>query len=167
MRKLIVPLTENHLFSKAYTKGKCEVSKYFAVYLLRNYKKASDGSPLPTKLGITVNRKLGKACKRNRVKRIIRQAYRDNFSLIKDGYLLVIAARAAAFAPHVKSTDLSKALRGILSKENFYDLKNAERKPPLKGANLKKTGNGRKGASTKMPNGNGQNNGKNKEKSRI
>lgn len=165
MRKLIVPLTENHLFSKAYTKGKCEVSKYFAVYLLRNFKKAPDGTPLPTKLGITVNRKLGKACKRNRVKRMIRQAYRDNFPLIKDGYLLVIAARAAAFAPYVKSTDLTKALHGILSKESFYDLKNADRKPNPKGAPLKKAGNGQKGTSAKMPNG--KNGGKNNEKKRV
>ena len=132
MRKLILPLTENHLFSKAYTKGKCEVNKYIAVYALRNFKKNPDGSPMKTRLGITVNRKLGKACKRNRVKRLIRVAYRENVSYIRDGWFLVIAARSAAFAPYVKSGDISRALRSIVSKDDFFDMKNAHPNPKKK-----------------------------------
>lgn len=123
MKKVILPLTENHLFSKAYTKGKCEVTKYCAIYVLRNYKRNPDGSPMKTKLGITVNRKLGKACKRNRVKRLIRVAYRENVSYIRDGYLMVIAARAAAFAPYVKAEDMTRAVKSVVSKEDFFDLK--------------------------------------------
>lgn len=123
MKKLILPLTENHLFSKAYTKGKCETTKYIAVYALRNFRKNPDGSAMKTKLGITVNRKLGKACKRNRVKRLIRVAYRENHSYIKDGWFLVIAARSAAFAPYVKSGDVSRALRSVVSKEDFFDMR--------------------------------------------
>lgn len=156
MRKLILPLTENHLFSKAYTKGKCEVTKYFAVYLLRNYKRNPDGTPMQTKLGITVNRKLGKACRRNRVKRMIRQAYRDNYAQIKDGYLMIVAARAAAFAPYVKSTDLSKALRGILADERFFDLKANDRKPApkgIKGQNGKKSNRSGNPAHNRQPSG--------------
>ncbi len=129
MRRIILPLKENHLFSRAYTKGKCEVTKLCAVYVMRNFKKSPDGSPMKTKLGITVNRKLGKACKRNRVKRLIREAFRDNYSYIKDGYIMVIAARAAAFAPHIKEADMSRAVKGIVSKEDFFDLKKA---PPQK-----------------------------------
>ena len=123
MKKQILPLTENHLFSKAYTKGKCEATKYIAVYLLRNFKKNPDGSPMKTRLGITVNRKLGKACKRNRVKRLVRAAYRENYPLVRDGYFLIIAARSAAFAPYVKSGDISRSLRNVLSKEDFFDMK--------------------------------------------
>ena len=78
---------------------------------------------MKTKLGITVNRKLGKACKRNRVKRLIRVAYRENHSYIKDGWFLVIAARSAAFAPYVKSGDISRALRSVVSKEDFFDMR--------------------------------------------
>ena len=123
MKKLILPLTEHHLFSKAYTKGKCETTKYIAVYALRNFRKNPDGSAMKTKLGITVNRKLGKACKRNRVKRLIRVAYRENHSYIKDGWFLVIAARSAAFAPYVKTGDISRALRSVVSKEDFFDMR--------------------------------------------
>ncbi len=129
MRKLIVPLKQNHLFSRAYTKGKCETSRLVAVYLLKNYRKTPDGTPPPTTLGITVNRKLGKACKRNRVKRLIREAYRENHRFIKDGYIMVIAARAAAFAPHIKTKDISDSLHRILSREDFFDLRSAAKKP--------------------------------------
>lgn len=129
MRRIILPLKENHLFSKAYARGKCEVNKLCAVYVMKNFKRNPDGSPMKTKLGITVNRKLGKACKRNRVKRLIREAYRQNYSYIKDGYIMVIAARAAAFAPHIKAADMSKAVRTIVSKEDFFDIKKA---PPKK-----------------------------------
>lgn len=142
MRKLILPLTENHLFSKAYTKGKCETTKYIAVYALRNFRKNPDGSAMKTKLGITVNRKLGKACKRNRVKRLIRVAYRENYTYIKDGWFLVIAARSAAFAPYVKSSDISRSLKSIVSKEDFFDMKakpNAKKAgAKVNGANAKK-----------------------------
>ena len=125
MKKLILPLKENHLFSKAYTKGNCRVTKLCAVYILKNYKKNPDGTPMKTKLGITVNRKLGKACKRNRVKRLIREAYRQNCCHIRDGYIMIIAARAAAFAPHIKACDMSKALRSIVLNEDLYEFKKA------------------------------------------
>ena len=122
MRKIILPLKENHLFSKAYARGKSEVSKLCAVYIMRNFKKNPDGSPMKTKLGITVNRKLGKACKRNRVKRLIREAYRENYKYIKAGYIMIIAARAAAFAPHIKAQDMTKALKTIVSREDFFNI---------------------------------------------
>ena len=123
MRKLIIPLTENHLFSRAYSKGKCEVTKLCAVYVLKNFKRNPDGTPMKTKLGITVNRKLGKACKRNRVKRLIREAYRENYRYIKDGYFIIIAARTAAFAPNVTSADMSRAVKNIVSRDGFFDIK--------------------------------------------
>lgn len=123
MKKIILPLKENHLFSRAYTKGKCEVCRHIAVYLLRNFKKNPDGTPMKTKLGITVNRKLGKACRRNRVKRIIREAYRKNHQFIRDGYIIIIAARAAAFDKNVKSDDIARAFEKIVSREDFYEFK--------------------------------------------
>lgn len=89
---------------------------------MRNFKRNPDGSPMKTKLGITVNRKLGKACKRNRVKRLIREAYRENYEYIKDGYIMIIAARAAAFAPHIKAQDMSRAFKKIVSKDDFFNI---------------------------------------------
>lgn len=104
------------MFLKAYRKGKSGVNKYTAVYVLKNYRTNKDGSPVHTKLGIAVNAKLGKACKRSRVKRIVREAYRANLDRLKDGYIVIIAARAAIFSKNVKSTDVEKQLAVTLSK---------------------------------------------------
>ena len=91
---------------------------------MRNYKRTPDGSVPRTLLGITVNRKLGKACRRNRVKRLIRQAYRECHEYIREGYIIVIAARAAAFAPYIKAGDITRALKSVVSDKDFYDIKN-------------------------------------------
>ena len=116
MNRKLYPLCENHMFLKAYRKGKSGVNKYTAVYVLKNYRTNKDGSPMHTKLGIAINAKLGKACKRSRVKRIVREGYRAVLQDIRDGYIIVIAARAAAFSGKVKSTDIEKQLRVTLSK---------------------------------------------------
>ncbi|MBO4950621.1 MAG: ribonuclease P protein component [Clostridia bacterium] len=116
MNRKLYPLCENHMFLQAYRKGKSGVNKYTAVYVLKNYRTNKDGSPVHTKLGIAVNAKLGKACKRSRVKRIVREAYRANLDRLKDGYIVIIAARAAIFSKNVKSTDVEKQLAVTLSK---------------------------------------------------
>lgn len=126
MVKKLYPLCENHLFSKAYRKGKSDVNKYIAVYVLKNQRR-SNGLPL-TKLGITVNRKLGKAVKRSRVKRIIRAAYRENMQHIKQGYLIIVAARTAAFDKRVKSTDIAKAMYKSFEKLGICDSVKGEMK---------------------------------------
>ena len=126
MVKKLYPLCENHLFSKAYRKGKSDVNKYIAVYVLKNQRR-NNGLSL-TKLGITVNRKLGKAVKRSRVKRIIRAAYRENMQHIKQGYLIIVAARTAAFDKRVKSTDIAKAMYKSFEKLGICDSVKGEMK---------------------------------------
>ena len=116
MNRKLYPLCENHMFLKAYRKGKSGVNKYIAVYVLKNYRTDKNGNPVHTKLGIAINAKLGKACKRSRVKRIIREAYRACLPEIKNGFIIVIAARAAAFSKSVKSTDVEKQLKITLDK---------------------------------------------------
>ena len=116
MNRKLYPLCENHMFLKAYRKGKSGVNKYTAVYVLKNYRKNPDGSAMHPRLGVAINAKLGKACKRSRVKRIIREGYRALLPEISHGYIIVIAARAAAFGKGVKSCDIEKQLKVTLSK---------------------------------------------------
>ncbi len=116
MNRKLYPLCENHLFVKAYRKGKSGVNKYTAIYVLKNYRTNKDGTKMHTRLGIAVNAKLGKACQRSRVKRIIREAYRACLAEIENGYLIIIAARSASFGKNVKSTDIQKQLHQTLGK---------------------------------------------------
>ena len=74
------------------------------------------------RLGITVGKKIGKAVKRNRAKRVITAAFRFLLPRVADGYDFVIVARTRIL--NLKSTDvlilLEKALSaaGALKEEN-------------------------------------------------
>ena len=96
-------IKENHLFVKAYTKGKRYVTPTVAVYVLRDYKAGKLRKENPRKeylnrIGFTASTKLGHAVVRNRCKRIMRQAYRkaEAEAPLSKGFLLVIAARDGA-----------------------------------------------------------------------
>lgn len=49
-----------------------------------------------TRLGITVNRKMGNAVQRNRIKRLIREFFRLHESFFPQGYDMVIVAKQGA-----------------------------------------------------------------------
>ena len=88
-------LKENHLFSRAYRKGRCFSGKYIALYTLKNQIKTEN------KLGITVSKNRGNAVKRNRAKRVIREAYRVFHPFIKEGNIIVIVAKQPCVDAHV------------------------------------------------------------------
>ncbi len=104
----VLSLKENHLFAKSYRKGRCFSGKYIAVYVLKNYDKNQ------TKLGITVSKSRGNAVKRNRTKRVIREAYRVFHPFIKEGYIIVIVARQPCVTAPVSV--VTSELEGLLSK---------------------------------------------------
>ena len=112
---------ENHLYSKAYARGKKYVTGTVVVYILPDLhaarlKKANPQKQKINRIGLTVTRKIGGAVTRNRVKRIIREGYRsvDCEKGVKCGFLVVIVARSAAV--DAKSTDIKKDLMTALGK---------------------------------------------------
>jgi ribonuclease P protein component len=54
------------------------------------------GEPLPTRLGITVTRKIGNAVARNRIKRLVREVFRQNRQRLPSGLDLVFVAKQQA-----------------------------------------------------------------------
>jgi ribonuclease P protein component len=105
-------LNKNKSFLFLYKKGKCIVSKNVVMYVRSNNKPYN-------MLGITAGKKVGNAVKRNRAKRLIRQAYRENEALMPIGVDIVIVARASLCS--VKSDILS----GYLKKKGIDEIKAA------------------------------------------
>ena len=95
------PIKENHLYQKAYAKGKSAPGKYVAVYTLpdrqnHRYVKADPCHRPLNRLGLTTGKKIGGAVVRSRARRLMREAYRqiEDEGAILHGKLIVIAARA-------------------------------------------------------------------------
>ncbi len=121
MNRKLNPLTENHLFTKAFTKGTSSSSKLCAVYILKNIKRNPDGTLPKTKIGIAINAKLGGAVQRNRVKRIIREGTMPLYGNLSDGLIVVISARGAAFSKHAKSTLMRECIDSCFSDIGAYN----------------------------------------------
>lgn len=106
MSKLCV-LKQNTEFRGAYYRGKSFVHPLLIAYIRKN----RFGVP---RFGITTGKKLGKAVKRNRCRRLIREAYRQIAPEISGGFDMVFVARAAT----VESSEpkVEKAMRELLKK---------------------------------------------------
>lgn len=114
-------ISENHLYVKAYNKGKKTVTPRVVVYVLtdrhaKRLKKENPKKEYINRVGLTVTKKIGKAVVRSRVKRILREAYRrvDTELGLKKGYLVVLVARDAAVSS--LSTDIYTDLKYAFKK---------------------------------------------------
>ena len=87
--KMTAPLKENHLFRRAYHRGRSAVDSRLALYVRRNGQK-------PHRLGLTVSTKVGRAVVRNRVRRRLREIYRLHEDALAPGCDVVVVARVQA-----------------------------------------------------------------------
>ena len=95
-----IAIKENHLYQKAYTRGKRFVGKCVAVYVLRDYaaKRLANAHPekkTVNRIGLSVSKKIGSAVARNRAKRVMRAALAPFRNELRTGFLIVISAREA------------------------------------------------------------------------
>lgn len=118
-------ICENHLYQKAYSKGKRVVTSALAVYVLPDYaaKKLAKAHPqgkIMNRIGLTTSTKLGGAIVRSRCRRIMREGLRVLMKRrpLKTGYLIVIAARSAA--KELKSTDIERELEFVFNKLQMF-----------------------------------------------
>ena len=118
-------IKENHLYSKAYSKGKRAVTSALAVYILPDYAakrlaKAHPEKKVVNRIGLTTSTKLGGAVVRSRQRRIMREGLRmlEKERTLKKGFLIVIAARSASIG--LKSTEIKNQLDFAFKKLGMY-----------------------------------------------
>ena len=83
-------LSRSGEFDRVYREGRSHASRHLVVYA---FPRADAESP---RLGVSVGRKLGGAVERNRVKRLLREAFWARAEALPDGLDFVIVARPAA-----------------------------------------------------------------------
>jgi ribonuclease P protein component len=100
------PLTLNRDFLRLYKRGRSLVSGAVVVYYSKNRLGRN-------RIGITTSKKIGSAVRRNRARRIIREAYRLMEPQTANGYDFVFVARGRT--PYLGTGDVLAALRRLLA----------------------------------------------------
>ena len=84
--KNTISLNKNEQFLKVYRLGKRSYHKFFTLYYLPKGKEFN-------RLGFKVGKKLAKATRRNRVRRLLRESYRLLEDKISTGYDIILGAK--------------------------------------------------------------------------
>ena len=111
MRK-IKTLKKNYEFKNVLSKGSFYVGKYVIVYIKKNKKNENY-------VGIAVNTKVGKAVKRNRIKRVIRESYRLNKNNLKKGNDIIFLWKKDSKLEDAKFSKINEDLIQIFDKANM------------------------------------------------
>jgi ribonuclease P protein component len=105
-------LSRSGEFERVYREGRSHASRHLVVYAFPR----SDDETEP-RLGISVGRKLGGAVERNRIKRLLREAFWAGAGELTPGHDFVIVARPAAgeLARDGGEAAVEGALRSVLT----------------------------------------------------
>lgn len=104
-------LSRSAEFDRVFREGRSHASRQLVLYAFPNGER--EGEP---RLGVSVGRKVGGAVQRNRVKRVLREAFWALSGDLPGGHDFVIVARpdAAAFATEGGEPAVEQALRELL-----------------------------------------------------
>ena len=85
-------LSRSAEFERAYRQGRSHGNRHLVVYAFPR----GSGEDARARLGVSVSRKVGGAVDRNRVKRLLREAFAAELALVPAGHDVVVVARPQA-----------------------------------------------------------------------
>lgn len=91
-------------FKRVYQDGQSVANRNQVVFFLKS------GIIGETRIGFSLSKKIGSAVVRNRLKRLLREAYRRNEARIREGYDLIVIAR-----PPLKEKSLQEVEKSLLA----------------------------------------------------
>jgi len=95
-------LSRSAEFERVYRQGRSHANRFLVLY---TFPRASEGEP---RLGVSVSRKVGGAVERNRVKRLLREAFGRHEDELAAGHDIVVVAR-----PDVSDLAEREGLAGV------------------------------------------------------
>ena len=84
-------LSRSQDFDRVYRSGRSVANRYLVLYYFR--RSPAGETPSPSRIGFSVSKRIGSAVERNRLKRVLREAFRLNEHKIKSEFDFVLIAR--------------------------------------------------------------------------
>lgn len=109
--KNTIMLKKNYEFKNLFSKGKFFYGKYIHMYI----KKTNSNY---NKLGIAVSKKQGKAVDRNRIKRLIRENYKNFENRIEKGINILIIINKDKKIKNITFSNIEENFNSTLKKAN-------------------------------------------------
>jgi ribonuclease P protein component len=129
-------LSRSAEFERVYRQGRSTANRQFVIYAFPN---ASSDQP---RVGLSVSRKVGGAVERNRVKRLLREAFAHVEETLRSGQDIVVVARPAA-AELVARDGLSGVQRSLQELLGKAGLCESEGKLEIEAESQDQSGEGR------------------------
>ncbi len=111
MKNTII-IKKNYEFKNLFSKGKFYYGEFIHFYIKLSNSKVN-------KLGIAISRKQGKAVQRNRIKRLIRENYKEFETKIKTGTQMIIVVNRKKDLKEINFYDVQEDFYRTLKKANI------------------------------------------------